>query len=324
MEEKKKKIDGRKAAFERRRRKGYEAYLKRKHKEMAEREREEKKQKEKERKKKEKERLKRLKEKKKRPVGRPKKRGPKKKRKKKIEKIPQKVGPKFQKPYSYKIISCRNGVQNKFIGRYRDIKEAYDVFNALKTQDNNVIFPSNITGIHQIENSIDEYILIEKNEDKTSTLLRNEYGKFVEQTTNKNGWIIIDKFRYKREEEFWVYGYNNKNDRKTFLWIYNNLIISDLYDNLDFKRIFLYKNKIVIKNDANEIELVLCKDESDAVRFYNKTEEWIKRDKIKQVLFMGDYSSISDRRRKLEDELIALTGWTKKKVQMKNNTYYRK
>ena len=324
MEEKKKKIDGRKAAFERRRRKGYEAYLKRKHKEMAEREREEKKRKEKERKKKEKERLKRLKEKKKRPVGRPKKRGPKKKRKKKIEKIPQKVGPKFQKPYSYKIISCRNGVQNKFIGRYRDIKEAYDVFNALKTQDNNVIFPSNITGIHQIENSIDEYILIEKNEDKTSTLLRNEYGKFVEQTTNKNGWIIIDKFRYKREEEFWVYGYNNKNDRKTFLWIYNNLIISDLYDNLDFKRIFLYKNKIVIKNDANEIELVLCKDESDAVRFYNKTEEWIKRDKIKQVLFMGDYSSISDRRRKLEDELIALTGWTKKKVQMKNNTYYRK
>lgn len=324
MEEKKKKIDGRKAAFERRRRKGYEAYLKRKHKEMAEREREEKKRKEKERKKKEKERLKRLKEKKKRPVGRPKKRGPKKKRKKKIEKIPQKVGPKFQKPYSYKIISCRNGVQNKFIGRYRDIKEAYDVFNALKTQDNNVIFPSNITGIHQIENSIDEYILIEKNEDKTSTLLRNEYGKFVEQTTNKNGWIIIDKFRYKREEEFWVYGYNSKNDRKTFLWIYNNLIISDLYDNLDFKRIFLYKNKIVIKNDANEIELVLCKDESDAVRFYNKTEEWIKRDKIKQVLFMGDYSSISDRRRKLEDELIALTGWTKKKVQMKNNTYYRK
>ena len=324
MEEKKKKIDGRKAAFERRRRKGYEAYLKRKHKEMAEREREEKKRKEKERKKKEKERLKRLKEKKKRPVGRPKKRGPKKKRKKKIEKIPQKVGPKFQKPYSYKIISCRNGVQNKFIGRYRDIKEAYAVFNALKLQDNNVIFPSNITGIHQIENSVDEYILIEKNEDKTSTLLRNEYGKFVEQTTNKNGWIIIDKFRYKREEEFWVYGYNSKNDRKTFLWIYNNLVISDLYGNLVFKRIFLYKNKIVIKNDANEIELVLCKDESDAVRFYNKTEEWIKRDKIKQVLFMGDYSSISDRRRKLEDELIALTGWTKKKVQMKNNTYYRK
>ena len=108
------------------------------------------------------------------------------------------------------------------------------------------------------------------------------------------------------------------------MWIYNNLVISGLYDNLDFKRIFLYKNKIIIKNDANEIELVLCKDESDAVRFYNKTEEWIKRDKIKQVLFMGDYSSISDRRRKLEDELIALTGWTKKKVQMKNNTYYRK
>ena len=320
----KKKIDGRKAAFERRRRKGYEAYLRRKHREMAKREKEEKKRKEKERLKKEKERLKKEEAKKKRPVGRPKKRGPKPKRKRKVVKIPQKTGPKPKAPYTYKIISCRNGVQNKFIGRYRTIEDAYEVFNDLKTKDKNVIFPSNITGIHQIENSVDEYILIEQNDDKTSTLLRNEYGKLVEQTINKEGWIIIDKFRYKKEETFWVYGYNSRNDRKTFLWIYQNLIVANTDFIFDFKRIILYKNKVVIKNDENDINIVFCKDESDAIRMYNKIEEWAKRDKNKQILFMGDFSAISDRRRKLEDELIALTGWTKKKIQMKNNTFYHK
>ena len=39
---------------------------------------------------------------------------------------------------------------------------------------------------------------------------------------------------------------------------------------------------------------------------------------------MGDFSSISERRRNLEKELIEYTGWSKKKIQMKNNTYYRK
>lgn len=319
-----KKIDGRKAAFERRRRKGYEAYLRKKHKEMAQKEKEEKKRKEKERLKKEKERLKKKEAKKKRPVGRPKKRGPKPKRKRKVIKLPQKTGPKPKTPYIYKIISCRNGVQNKFIGKFRSIEDAYEVFNELKSEDRNVIFPSNITGIHQIENSVDEYILIERNNDKASTLLRNEYGKLVEQTVNKDGWIVIDKFRYKKEETFWVYGYNSRNDRKTFLWIYCNLINTDTSFVYDFKRVILYKNKIVIKNDDNDMSIVFCKDEGDAIRMYNKIEEWVKRDKNKQVLFMGDFSAISDKRRKLEDELIKFTGWTKKKIQMKNNTFYHK
>ena len=327
MEEVKKKrplTKKQKAAFERRRKKGYQAYLRRKHREMAKRKKEEEKKKEKERLKREKERLKRQAEKKKRPVGRPKKRGPKPKRKKKVIRPPKKTGPKPMPPFKYKIISCRNGGQNKFIGRYRTIEDAYDVFNKLKLEDKNVIFPSNITGIHQIENSIDEYILIEKNEEKTSTLLRNEYGKLVEQTVNRDGWVVIDKFRYKKEETFWVYGYNSKNDRKTFLWIYENLILSDIVLKSDFKRVYLYKNKIVIKNDENAIDMVLCKDEGDAIKMYNKIEEWSRQDKNKQILFMGDFSAISEKRRKLEDELIQLTGWKKKKIQMKNNTYYQK
>ena len=325
MEEKKKRplTEKQKAAFERRRRKGYEIWLKEKHKEMAKRKKEEKKRKEKERIKREKERLKRQEEKKKRPVGRPKKRGPKKKKKKKIVRILKSPGRHALPPFNFKIISCRNGVQNKFIGRYRSSEDAYEVFNKLRDSDKNIILPSVVTDAHELKNSIDEYILIEKTE-SSPTLLRNEYGKLVEQNINRDGWIIKDKFRYKKEEDFWVYGYNSRSDRKTFLWIYTNIILSNIDSFLNYKRIILYKNKIVVKDDNNNIELILCKNESDAVRFYNKIEEFTKKDKIKQVLFMGDFSSISERRRNLEKELIEYTGWSKKKIQMKNNTYYRK
>lgn len=309
----------RKAAFERRRRKGYNKYIRQKRKEKKKREEAEKKAKEKARLKKEKARLK---EKNKKPVGRPKKRGPKKKRKRKTEIIKKSPGRHALLPFNYKIISCRNGIQNKFIGKYRTIEDAYNVFNELKFNDKNIIFQSVITGDDKMKNSVDEYIIIEKTDSKPN-VLRNEYGKLVEQNVNKDGWVVIDKFRYKREETFWVYGYNSKNDRKTFLWVYNNLVVNDS-DGFNFKRVFLYKNKLIIKDDVENIEMVLCKDVSDAVRMYNKIEEWVKIDKNKQILFLGDFSDIGDRRRKLEDELIKLTGWSKKKVQMKTTTYYQK
>lgn len=309
----------RKAAFERRRRKGYNKYIRQKRKEKKKREEAEKKAKEKARLKKEKARLK---EKNKKPVGRPKKRGPKKKRKRKTEIIKKSPGRHALLPFNYKIISCRNGIQNKFIGKYRTIEDAYNVFNELKFNDKNIIFQSVITGDDKMKNSVDEYIIIEKTDSKPN-VLRNEYGKLVEQNVNKDGWVVIDKFRYKREETFWVYGYNSKNDRKTFLWVYNNLVVNDS-DGFNFKRVFLYKNKLIIKDDIENIEMVLCKDVSDAVRMYNKIEEWVKIDKNKQILFLGDFSNIGDRRRKLEDELIKLTGWSKKKVQMKTTTYYQK
>lgn len=309
----------RKAAFERRRRKGYNKYIRQKRKEKKKREEAEKKAKEKARLKKEKARLK---EKNKKPVGRPKKRGPKKKRKRKTEIIKKSPGRHALLPFNYKIISCRNGIQNKFIGKYRTIEDAYNVFNELKFNDKNIIFQSVITGDDKMKNSVDEYIIIEKTDSKPN-VLRNEYGKLVEQNVNKDGWVVIDKFRYKREETFWVYGYNSKNDRKTFLWVYNNLVVNDS-DGFNFKRVFLYKNKLIIKDDIENIEMVLCKDVSDAVRMYNKIEEWVKIDKNKQILFLGDFSDIGDKRRKLEDELIKLTGWSKKKVQMKTTTYYQK
>lgn len=316
------------AKFQERRRKGYAKYLKKKHREIEKR-----KKKEAEQKEKEKEKKKILKErekennKKKKKRGRPKKTGPKinyYKRRKKLEAklIKKQLGPKVLPPYKYKIISCRNGLQNKFIGRYRTIEDAYEEFNKLKENEKNIIFPTLIVGLGVLENSIDEYILIEKQEEDELHVnkLRNEYGKYVDQVININGWSIIDKFRYKKEETFRIFGYK-RTDRKTFQWIYDNLITSDLDNTLEYKRIILFKNKIIIKDDNGNIEFIICKHYSDAIRFYNLLETWIKRDKIKQIILVGDYSNETDKKRKLIDELVVLTGWSRKKVGMSTNSF---
>ena len=80
------------------------------------------------------------KKKKKRPIGRPKKRGPKKKYRRR-KKVLKKRGRKKLPPFSYKIISCKNGKQNKLVGKYRYVEDAYEELNKLKEKSKNVIFP---------------------------------------------------------------------------------------------------------------------------------------------------------------------------------------
>lgn len=287
---------------------GYRAYIERKHVEMAERE--EKKKKEKEEKKRNKLKIKRKR------VGRPKKRGPKKRRRY-ISRKP-KIDKRTLNIYDYKVISCHNGKQNKYIGTYVKVEEAYGEIEKLMEESKNVIFPARVQIGETPDNYKNEYLLLERNRhgDKEIPFLRNAYGKLVKQETNSDTWVIMDKFPYDTEETFWVYGYDPLRGRKTFEWIYNNIIMYGISTSFDIKRVMLYKNKVVIKDDAGDLDIIFCKTTGDAVRFYNLLGEWVKKDKVKQVIMLGNYGMISDRRKWLEDELIKKTGWTKRKIQM--------
>ena len=86
----------------------------------------------------------------------------------------------------------------------------------------------------------------------------------------------------------------------------------------------LYKNKIVFKDDDENLDIVFCKTVSDAVRFYNLLQEWIQKNKIKQIFFLGQYNDISEKRRLLENQIMELTGWTKKKIQMTSTSEHIK
>lgn len=291
-----------------RRKAGYRVYIERKHKEMEER-------KEKKRLEKEKEKLKPKV--KKRKVGRPKKRGPKKKRKY-VSRKP-KIDKRSLNIYDYKVVSCHNGRQDGYYGAFVKVEDAYETVEELMNDQKDIIFPARVQITDTIINSRDEYLILEKNRhgDKEAPLLRNEYGKLVRQETNSDTWIILDKFPYEVEETFWVYGYDPVRGRKTFEWIYYNIIIGNIETSYDIKRAMLYKNKIVVKDDAGNLDIVFCKTVSDAIRFYNLLSEWVLQKKMKKHVFMlGNYSEIGDKRRALERELVEKTGWTIRKIQM--------
>ena len=288
-----------------RREAGYRAYIERKHREMEERE---------EKRRSEKEERKKKSVLKKRKVGRPKKRGPKKKRKY-ISRKP-KIDGRSLNIYDYKLVSCHNGKQDEYIGAYVKVGEAYEELERLMEVSRKVVFPARIQIGETIEPYRNEYLILEKNRggDKEAPLLRNSYGKLVRQETNSDTWVILDKREYDVEETFWVYGYDPLRGRKTFEWIYLNIIIWGIETSYDIKRVMLYKNKIVVKDDAGNLDIIFCKTQSDAIRFYNLLGERVK--KVKQVMMLGNYSEIGDKRRALEAELVEKTGWNRRKIQM--------
>lgn len=243
--------------------------------------------------------------------GRPKKRGPKKKRKY----ISRKIKIKNNVRFDYKIVGVLNGKQNEYIAKFSTLEEAYECFRKLEKDNNNIVFRRKVINAGVLKDSRDEYLLLQKNRtgELTNNFLRNQYGKLVEQISNNPKWIIYDKCERYVEETFWVYGKCPKTDRKTFKWIYDNIVIGKIVNNYDIVRILLYKNKIVVKHDDGQRDIIICKNISDSIRFYDLMREWCKKNR--NVFFMGDYSQISDKRRELEEEIIEYTGWSKVKLQ---------
>ena len=255
---------------------------------------------------------------KKRKPGRPKKRG----RKKKYYIKKKKLKPKAPRlPIRYKIVACRNGKQIDYIGKYTTSDDAYAKINELLKESEKVIIPSIMTHANTVSDVIYEYLILEKKTWNTeNAMLRNEYGKLIEHKTTSENWVVLDKAKYNVEETFWVWGYHNKTERKTFDWIYNNILLQSVETKYDAVMVILYKNKVIIKNDREELEMIICKCVNDAVRVYNKMDEFVKRDKIKQIFFMGSYANRGERKAKLEEEIMELTGWSKYKVQMSSTS----
>lgn len=259
-----------------------------------------------------------IKPKKKRKVGRPKKRGPKKKRIRR--KIIKTVKPR--PVVDYKIITTLNGKQNGYIGFYQTYADAYSKLQELIKANDEIVFPRKYLNSGIINLSKDEYLILEKNRygDKEDGLLRNEYGKIIKhKIINNTKWIIREKAIRLIEETFWVYGYDPKADRKTYQWIFNDLLIGNLETQYDIIRILVYKNKLIIKYDSKPISMIMCKNKSDAIRLYNKISEDVRNNKLKQIVCVGACNVICEARKELEKDIIELTGWNKRKIQRSTN-----
>ena len=168
---------------------------------------------------------------------------------------------------------------------------------------------------HVMVESEHELVIIKCKElgDSSVNKIRDDSGKFVNYVSTDDDWIIIDRAKYEVEETFWVYGYHPKLQRKTFEWIFNEFVSKDAKNKYMFKAIHLYHNKIIIECNG-ELNMVLCKNKNDSMRFYNLLEEWCNKRKMKYVMFMGDISKSKHRGYWIK-RLMDLCGWSSKKVE---------
>lgn len=163
-----------------------------------------------------------------------------------------------------------------------------------------------------------ELILMKRkcSDDPDKPLLRNEIGQLVPHESNSERMIIYKKDEFLFEETFWVYGLNNKSQRKDFDYILNEIVLRNVIRvKYPIKRILIYKNKLVIEDD-DDFDMIICKNENDCARLYTELEKEIKKLKIKSVFFSGFSKEVTNSR--LVEKIMDKTGWTEEKVKRRN------
>ncbi len=220
------------------------------------------------------------------------------------------IGKTYARKYYYIFLTHNGKALGKAskIGSYTTYEKMQESLSEVKERNQKVVFERKFVFSRGVlKPSVDEYIICRKKfpDDKltlTNGFFRNQYGRLVEHKMRgkiKNLYMI-DKFEARIEETFAVRGYDPRMDRKTFMWIYENIVTQKFRTDYDMKRIFLFKRQIVICNDFDETDIITCKCFADAIRFYNLLGTYCKS---RKYLFMGNITSDS-----------ALYGWVLKHI----------
>lgn len=241
----------------------------------------------------------------------------KKKRRRKRKRKPAYVFPVLR--FNYRVALFTNKVMLKWVSRtYKMYKSAVTAVDKL-IGENKVEYPRKfILAHHKMSPAQYEYVILEKRCEDDSSLLENELGKFVEHRAEGQHivekWVVRGKFDVQFEEDFYVWGYDERRDRKTFRWIMENLVYPICNDDSDLCRLFTFRNKVIIRRDDNSFEIVTCKDSSEAVRLYETIESTAKKEGRDRVVCCGSMDEMSNRRIELEKEIAKKTGWTQRKI----------
>ena len=216
----------------------------------------------------------------------------------------------------YHVILTSNGKQIKTLYNCASEKLVNKKFDELIKENKNVRFPVKFINIGKLVDAHYELFIIKQNEnDNKETKLKDENVKIINFQTNDDNWVVYDREDYEKEESFWVYGYHPVFQRKNFAWIYDNMISNNVSKE-NIKQILVFRNKLLIST-TYDLNMVMCKNESDCIRLYNELEREIESNKIKYVYFAGDaYHSYLKKTwfKKIQD----LTGWNETKIRRRN------
>lgn len=215
---------------------------------------------------------------------------------------------------TFSIYLMKNGKRVKFFGRKRFKNAALELYHdLLKKNKEEVTFKQTVVkNCGKFVEHKYELVLVKKltpEESNNVTLLRDDSGKFIENylvdaPTHK----ILDKNEWLIEETFNVYGFDPQKERKTFDYIYNNIILKPQTN--AYSRIFIYNNKLIHHYD-DDFDMVRCKNTQQAINLYDKIESMVDKKKYPTIFFMGKLSGTSVEW--VISEIQKKTGWTRNK-----------
>ena len=135
------------------------------------------------------------------------------------------------------------------------------------------------------------------------SLFRNELGASITIKTDDPEWRILAKDDWYIEENFYLYGYHPKYDRKDAKFIIDNVIMRYI-EEYSICRIFIWKSYLFIEND-DDFTFVLTKASDEAVRLYNILYDRLSQ--IENLYFTGTLSKGSIPT--WIDKMVEKTGW---------------
>lgn len=124
-------------------------------------------------------------------------------------------------------------------------------------------------------------LLKEREEDDVGISLRDEYGRLLKKFKDDPKWVVLDALEYKIEEQFNVTGANRKLNA---LEILNNVLLPNI-SNKNPKQVVILNNKVII--EGINLNMVTCKNVSEAIRLYNKLRVHCFEQKIDTIIFFG-------------------------------------
>ena len=236
---------------------------------------------------------------------------------------------KKNKALDFQIVLFQNKKQIKYIGSYGSIISANKKFYSMLKDNGNIMFPVRFVNTKGIKDVLYELAILKKDDMSNENRLQNELGEYITTTTsskyddsvkygkvNKNKYIIFEKMPYNIEETFWVFGFHPKFQRKNFEFIFRTYISSLKNNKMALNRVICFKNKLLIESN-NKLDIVICKNISDCYRLYTELENMSYKNKIKNIIWSGNYKKSS-----LQywiAKINSVTNWNYNKI-MRNST----
>jgi hypothetical protein len=181
----------------------------------------------------------------------------------------------------YQIVLTENRKKIKILHTYSRESDVNYRFEKLKSQV--IFFPK--TKIYRDKKLVDvnyEILLLKKRtEEDANRIIKNELGKFVEETVDDNEWVIVGVTPYLIEETFNISGANRKLTAKE---IVDYVVVPNKQKKAP-KQVLMINNKIVV--EGLELYLVTCKDIDETIRLYNKIRTYCFDNKISDIIFFG-------------------------------------